>query len=44
MTQVTYDYTLMDALRKPLTLFGGLLSVFIALWAISNIDVSIKKR
>ncbi|CAI7586595.1 unnamed protein product [Penicillium pancosmium] len=41
---VTYDYTLMDALRKPLTLFGGLLSVFIALWAISNIDVSIKKR
>ncbi|OQD73286.1 hypothetical protein PENDEC_c016G02309 [Penicillium decumbens] len=41
---VTYDHTLMDALRKPLTIFAGLVSVFFAAWAIGNIDVSIKKR
>lgn len=42
--QVTYDHTLMDALRKPFTIFAGLVSVFFAAWAIGNIDVSIKKR
>ncbi|KAJ5102798.1 hypothetical protein N7532_003327 [Penicillium argentinense] len=41
---VTYDHSFMDALRKPLTFFGGLLSVFVAVWFIGNIDVSIKKR
>lgn len=34
----------MDTLRKPFTIIAGLLSVFIAAWAIGNIDVSIKKR
>lgn len=42
--QVTYEHTLMDALRKPFTIVAGLLSVFFAAWAIGNIDVSIKKR
>lgn len=41
---MTYDHTFMDALRKPLTIFAGLLSVFVAAWAIGNIDVSIKQR
>lgn len=42
--QVTYDHTFMDALRKPFTIFAGLVSVFFAAWALGNIDVSIKKR
>ncbi|KAJ5894481.1 hypothetical protein N7495_006172 [Penicillium taxi] len=41
---VTYDHSFIDALRKPLTIFGGLLTVFVATWFIGNIDVSIKKR
>ncbi|KAL5333433.1 Ribophorin I [Aspergillus crustosus] len=41
---ITYDYTLFDALRKPVTITIGLFSVFVAAWAITNIDVSIKKR
>lgn len=43
-SQITYDYSLMDALRKPFTITAGLLSVFSATWAIGKIDVSIKKR
>ncbi|KAF7717630.1 Uncharacterized protein PECH_002994 [Penicillium ucsense] len=41
---VTYEHTLMDALRKPLTIFGGLLAVFVGIWSVGNLDVSIKKR
>jgi oligosaccharyltransferase complex subunit alpha (ribophorin I) len=41
---VTYDHTLVDALRKPLTIFAGLLTVFVGIWFIGNLDVSIKKR
>lgn len=42
--QIAYDYSLLDALRKPFTITAGLLSVFAAAWAIGNVDVSIKKR
>lgn len=31
-------------MRKPVTITTGLLTVFAAVWAIGNIDVSIKKR
>ncbi|KAJ5598102.1 hypothetical protein N7537_008186 [Penicillium hordei] len=41
---VTYDHSMIDALRKPLTIFAGLLTVFVAAWGIGKIDVSIKKR
>jgi oligosaccharyltransferase complex subunit alpha (ribophorin I) len=41
---VTYDHSLMDTLRKPLTIFGGLITVFVAAWFIGSIDISIKKR
>ncbi|KAL4874148.1 hypothetical protein BDV12DRAFT_159191 [Aspergillus spectabilis] len=41
---VTYDYSFFDGLRKPITFTIGLFSVFAAAWAITNIDVSIKKR
>jgi oligosaccharyltransferase complex subunit alpha (ribophorin I) len=38
---VTYDYPFLAAFRKPLVIFGGFLSAFIAAWAIGNLDVSI---
>ncbi|KAL4901918.1 hypothetical protein BDW74DRAFT_159203 [Aspergillus multicolor] len=41
---VTYDYSFWDGMRKPITITIGLFSVFAAAWAITNIDVSIKKR
>ncbi|RAQ50121.1 oligosaccharyl transferase subunit (alpha) [Aspergillus flavus] len=41
---VTYDYSFWDGMRKPVTITTGLLTVFAAVWAIGNIDVSIKKR
>ena len=42
--QVSYHYTLVDALRKPVTFTAGLLTVFFFAWLVGNIDVSIKKR
>lgn len=41
---VTYDYSLMAGLRKPLVIFAGLLSVFAVSWVIGNLDVSIGKK
>ncbi|KAL4778987.1 Ribophorin I [Aspergillus varians] len=41
---VTYEYSFWDGLRKPVTFTLGLFSVFAAVWAVSNIDVSIKQR
>ncbi|PYH90665.1 oligosaccharyltransferase alpha subunit OstA [Aspergillus ellipticus CBS 707.79] len=41
---ITYDYSLWDSLRKPVTITAGLFTVFVAALAIGNIDVSIKKR
>ncbi|CAG8089203.1 unnamed protein product [Penicillium salamii] len=41
---VTYDHTMFDALRKPFTLFAGMVTVFVAAWGVGKIDISIKKR
>ncbi|PYH47737.1 dolichyl-diphosphooligosaccharide--protein glycotransferase subunit OST1 [Aspergillus saccharolyticus JOP 1030-1] len=41
---VTYEYSLWDGLRKPVTITAGLLAVFVAAWVVGNLDVSIKKR
>lgn len=41
---VTYDYPSMAKYRKPLTIFSGMLLVFIASWIIGNLDVSIGKK
>ncbi|EAS35662.3 oligosaccharyltransferase alpha subunit ostA [Coccidioides immitis RS] len=40
---VTYDYPFLASFRKPMAVFVGMLSVFVAAWVIGNIDVSIKK-
>ncbi|RAL07579.1 dolichyl-diphosphooligosaccharide--protein glycotransferase subunit OST1 [Aspergillus homomorphus CBS 101889] len=41
---VTYEYSLWDGLRKPVAITAGLFTVFVAAWAVGNLDVSIKKR
>ena len=41
--QVTYTYPLTSALRKPLTIFLGIMSVFVTAWGINMIDTSIGK-
>jgi len=41
---VTYDYPLFAGLRKPLIIFSGVLSLFIAAWGIGSLDVGIKGK
>ena len=41
---VKYDYPFAAALRKPLTIFAGILAVFATAWAVGNIDISIGRR
>jgi len=38
---VTYDYPFLAAFRKPMVIFAGFASLFVATWAIGNLDVSI---
>lgn len=41
LPQVTYDYPISAGLRKPITIFVGVLAVFITAWVIGRLDVSI---
>lgn len=41
---VNYEYTLMNALRKPLSVFAGFSAVFVVAWLVSLIDTSIGKK
>lgn len=41
---VTYDYPIMAGLRKPLMIFGGFMSLFVAAWAIGGVDVGIRGK
>ena len=40
---VTYDYPLIAAYRKPLTIFAGIMAVFATAWGIGRLDVSIAR-
>ncbi|KAI9720665.1 MAG: hypothetical protein M1812_002845 [Candelaria pacifica] len=40
---VTYDYPLTAGFRKPITIFLGIMSVFITAWGLSLVDTSIGK-
>ncbi|KAI9690625.1 MAG: dolichyl-diphosphooligosaccharide--protein glycosyltransferase subunit 1, partial [Bogoriella megaspora] len=40
---VTYEYPWTAGLKKPLTIFGGMLSVFAAIWALGQLNVNIGK-
>ncbi|KAI0998935.1 hypothetical protein K3495_g9264 [Podosphaera aphanis] len=41
---VTYDYTLYAALRKPLVIFSGLLSLFVAASILGGLDLGIRAK
>ncbi|KJX98027.1 oligosaccharyltransferase subunit alpha like protein [Zymoseptoria brevis] len=41
---VTYDYPFAARFRKPLTIFVGVLVLFVASWVVGNLDVSIGKQ
>ncbi|PCG89889.1 Ribophorin I [Penicillium occitanis (nom. inval.)] len=41
---ITYTYPFTAGLRKPLTIAAGLFSIFVGVWFIGSLDVSIKKR
>jgi oligosaccharyltransferase complex subunit alpha (ribophorin I) len=41
---VTYDYPLLAGLRKPLVVFGFVLTLFIMAWGIGSLDVGIKGK
>lgn len=41
---VSYDYSFTASLRKPLTIFAGVIALFFTAWAIGNLDVSIKAK
>lgn len=38
---VTYDYPFAAGLRKPLVIFGSVLTVFVAAWVVGSVDVGI---
>lgn len=41
---VSYEYSLMSALRKPLSIIGGFASVFVVAWLLSLVDTSIGRK
>jgi oligosaccharyltransferase complex subunit alpha (ribophorin I) len=41
---VTYDYPFAAGLRKPIVIFGSLLAVFVAAWAVGSVDVGIRGK
>ncbi|KAL9636680.1 MAG: hypothetical protein Q9164_002665 [Protoblastenia rupestris] len=40
---VTYSYPITAAFRKPITIFAGVMAVFITAWGVMSLDVSIGK-
>jgi oligosaccharyltransferase complex subunit alpha (ribophorin I) len=41
---VSYDYSLAASLRKPLIVFGSVLSVFVAAWVIGGVELKFSKK
>lgn len=41
---VTYDYPFSARLRKPLTIFAGVMFIFGVSWVVGNLDVRIGKK
>ncbi|KAH8814907.1 Ribophorin I [Xylogone sp. PMI_703] len=41
---VTYDYSFLSGLRKPMVIFGSMVSVFVAAWVVGNLDTRITAR
>ncbi|KAH7034824.1 Ribophorin I [Microdochium trichocladiopsis] len=41
---ISYDYSFLASLRKPLVIFASTLSVFVGVWAISQVDVKFSTK
>lgn len=41
---VSYDYSFIASLRKPVVIFSSSLSVFVAIWALSKVNVKISRK
>lgn len=41
---VTYKYTTMAAMRKPLSIVGAVFAVFCVAWAVGSVDTSIGRK
>ena len=41
---VTYDYSFWAGFRKPVTVFLGIMAVFVTAWLVGQVDVSIGKK
>jgi len=40
---ITYEYPFTAAYRKPITIFAGIMTVFLTAWSIGRLDVNIAK-
>ena len=40
---IYYDYPFTAAYRKPITIFAGIIAVFVTAWGIGRLDISIAK-
>ncbi|CAK7242996.1 MAG: dolichyl-diphosphooligosaccharide--protein glycosyltransferase subunit 1 [Sporothrix thermara] len=41
---VTYDYSLLASLRKPIVVFGSVMSLFVAAYVIGSVDLKFSKK
>jgi len=41
---VTYDYSLMAALRKPIIIFSSFFAVFVAAWVVGGVEMKFSKK
>ncbi|KAI1399628.1 Ribophorin I [Hypoxylon fuscum] len=41
---ISYDYSLVASLRKPLIVFSSMVTVFVGMWAISKVDVKFSTK
>jgi oligosaccharyltransferase complex subunit alpha (ribophorin I) len=41
---VSYDYSLIAGLRKPIVIFSSVMSVFVVTWLLSQIDVKFSTK
>lgn len=41
---VTYEYTVLAGLRKPLVIFGSVVSLFVAVYVLGSLNTSISAK
>lgn len=41
---VSYDYSFIASLRKPVVVFSSMVSVFVGIWVLSKVNVKISTK